>query len=149
MGDLTGIFIVGFIVLGIYKLFELFVKKRERLLLIEKFSAFYENKEMQDPIQMQDPIHLPPIVFKNQSNVFGSLRTSLLLIGVGLGCLLAFFTHYGIYEEWENMTGNSKALVNNMGISVILSFIAIFGGIGLLIAYLVEAKQQRKNDKPE
>ena len=36
MGYITGWIVVGIITLGIYKLFELFVGKKERLTMIEK-----------------------------------------------------------------------------------------------------------------
>jgi hypothetical protein len=135
MGDLTGIFIVGFIVLGIYKLFELFVKKRERIMMMEKFSFLYENKELPDTIRISP-------VFSNQSSVSWPLRISLLLIGVGLGCLFAFFTQYALFDINDN---NWKA--RELEAVVMFSFIAIFGGLGLLAAYLIEAKKERKNSK--
>jgi H+/Cl- antiporter ClcA len=79
--ELTAIFIVGFIVLGVYKLFELFVKKRERLMLIEKLVSLPSSTEVPEPIR------LPKILFEKQDYGSWPLRISLLLIGIGLGCL--------------------------------------------------------------
>jgi hypothetical protein len=126
--ELTAIFIVGFIVLGIYKRCELFVRKKERLTIIEKFS--FENKE---------PV-CPPISFGNPSAAFSTLRISLLLIGIGLGCLLAFFTRYALFDSADN----NHWRVNELEAFVTFAFITTFGGIGLLVAYLIEMKQKNK-----
>jgi hypothetical protein len=131
MGNLTAIFIVGFIVLGIYKLCELFVRKKERLTMIEKFSFSDENKES---------IRIPSLSFDNPSTGFGPLRISLLLIGIGLGCLLAFFTRYTLFD----FVDNNHWRANELEAFVTFSFITTFGGIGLLVAYLIEMKQKNK-----
>jgi hypothetical protein len=141
MGDLTAIFIVGFLVLGTYKLFELFVRRSERLAIIEKLFLSTENKEISGAIQ------LPNISFGKTDVSSWSLRFSLLLIGVGVGCLLAFFTQYAMLDlsvsydkdNWEvrNAVNETKAFIH-------FSFISIFGGIGLLSAYLIESRQAKK-----
>jgi hypothetical protein len=135
MGNLTAIFIVGFIVLGIYKLAELFVRKKERLLILEKFSFLHENKEN------QGPIHLPPLSFNNPSAGFGTLRISFLLIGIGVGCLLSFFTRYALFD----CDSSNHWRVNELEAFVTFSFIAIFGGAGLLASYLIEARKIKKD----
>ncbi|MDR1886394.1 MAG: hypothetical protein LBQ70_00625 [Prevotellaceae bacterium] len=132
MGDLTGICVVGFIILGIYKTFELFVKKNERVMFIEKFFTHCENKKI------DGDIHLPPVSFGRQSNGSVPLRISLLLIGVGMGCFFSFLTpfimEYGY--DIDHIGYNTQGLIS-------FSFIAIFGGLGLLTAYLLESKQSK------
>ena len=124
MTYLIPIFIVGFVVLGIYKTIELFVRKKERLAIIEKFTSL-TNPESTGPIR------LPDVLFDKQD--FGSwpLRISLLLIGIGLGCLCAFFIqmYYGpLHWDQESMVNAAS--------------ICLFGGLGLFVAFLIELKQK-------
>ena len=124
MNFITGIFIVGFVILGIYKTIELFVRKQERLSIIEKFTSLANSDST-------EPIRLPNILFEKQD--FGSwpLRISLLLIGIGLGCLFAFFVqmYYGSLE-WDQ-----ESMIN-------AASVCFFGGIGLFIAFMIELKQR-------
>lgn len=67
---------------------------------------------------------------KTTTNVSFSLRASLLLIGIGLGCLCGYFLDYNYNMEEVGY----------------FSMLFIFGGIGLGLAYLIEeAKQRRVN----
>jgi hypothetical protein len=134
MMDITVICIVGFIVLGIYKLCELFVKRKERMAIIEKLPDFLNNNEWSDSIQ------LPDISFGKQDYGSWPLRISLLLIGVGLGCAIAFFIQYALFEYVNNQ-------VEGIQFVLYFSFITIFGGLGLFISYLIESK--KKNSSPE
>ncbi|GHT18886.1 hypothetical protein AGMMS4957_02010 [Bacteroidia bacterium] len=123
--ELTPVFVVGFLVLGTYKLFELFVRKSERLAIIEKLVAFSGDKVFSGSIK------LPDISFGSDSGSW-ALRVALLLIGVGLGCLLGFFTQYyyfGDSPDWH---------IRQLAGIIYLAYIAIFGGAGLLVAYLIE-----------
>jgi hypothetical protein len=135
MHNLVPIFILGIIVLGIYKLFELFVRRNERLAIIEKLFSLSENKEISG-----GSFKLPEISFGNTGNYSWALRVSLLLIGIGLGCLIAFFIQFGIYNY--NTVLNNWQVEHLTGV-IYLSLIAIFGGAGLLIAYLIESKQAK------
>ena len=127
------IFIIGFIVLGIYKIFELFVRQKERLLLIEKLPAIV-NKDLTE-------INLPSFGSSNSGS--WALKISLLLIGIGLGSLIAFFITIQIgivLKSWDMpFMNNDKELVR-------LASIAFFGGLGLFSAYLIESKQAKKKD---
>jgi len=125
---LVPIFIVGFITLGIYKILELYAKKKERTLLIEKLASLVENEgdeEKRLKIQI-------PFIIGNDS-ISWSLRISLLLIGVGAGCLLAFFVRFNSSIESYDLI----AMINFASIS-------FFGGIGLLAAFLIEQKMKAK-----
>ena len=133
MFDLTAIFIVGFIVLGTYKLFELYAKRNERLLMIEKFSLLCDNKEDKEE---RIKIRLPFIVNGNSDLGFWPLRISLLLIGIGAGCLLAFFLQMSYIE---NLSRNWN-LINMVN----FASITFLGGLGLLIAFLIEQKIKSK-----
>jgi len=67
---------------------------------------------------------------------FWPLRISLLLIGIGTGCLVAFFIRINSSSDmsWDLIT-----LVNFASISM-------FGGIGLLIAYFIEQRKRMKKE---
>ncbi|MDR1170745.1 MAG: hypothetical protein LBK97_07935 [Prevotellaceae bacterium] len=123
--DLASIFIIGFIVLGVYKIFELLVRRKERLMFIEKFFTHCANSEITESWK------LPDISFEKRE--FGSLKISLLMIGLGIGCFLTFLT----------MMDRHVKSVYEIDSLVCFSYIAIFGGIGLLIAHFIEVKQSK------
>ena len=138
--ELTAIFIVGFIVLGIYKLFELFVRKSERLALIEKLPAFLNTDEQ------GGKINFPEISFLKKNQGSWPLRIALLFMGVGLGCLLAFFIQYNVIDYIERRISDLATNQELMHIRFVLyfSFIAICGGLSLLGAYFIEKRQAKK-----
>jgi len=144
MNDLIPFLVVGIIVLGIYKLFELFIRKNERLIMIEKLTQLYEND---DENQKQMKIKLPILSGYDSGYGFWPLRISLLLIGIGLGCLIGFLIQLGVfgldfhsYSEYVHKVGGLAFIINFASIS-------IFGGIGLLAAFLIEQKiKLRKKD---
>ena len=136
--DLTVICVVGFIVLGIYKLFELFAKRKERLLFIEKLAFISEDKEDEE---RRIKVRLPFLSESNADFGFWPLRVSLLLIGIGAGCLSAFFIRiFSLIQEYPH-SWELNVLVN-------FASILMFGGVGLLVAFLIEQKiKAKKNDK--
>jgi len=124
--DFTPIFIVGFIMLCVYKVFELLVRRKERTLLIEKLVSLSENGEdTEKRLQLQ----LPSIGTIDSGS--WTLRIALLLIGIGGGCLLAFFFRL----QYPGMSWDLISLSN-------FACISLFGGIGLLIAFLIEQKKK-------
>ena len=143
--DLTSIFVVGFFVLGTYKLFELYAKRKERILMIEKLANLCEGDEDNKKLLK---IQLPFISGGDRDFGFWPLRISLLLIGIGIGCLLAFFIHFACFANYS--IESYKECLRSIGeIIVLINFacISIFGGIGLLIAFLIEQKMKRKKEE--
>jgi len=142
MGEITGICVVGFITLGIYKILELYARRKERMAIIEKLTLLSEQKDL----------NIPSISFGKQSYGSTPLRIALLLIGVGLGCLTAFIIQYTAFDSSINFDTENWSIRNRVKeITFILNFscITIFGGLGLLIAYLIEAKHNKKQDDKE
>lgn len=101
MIDVTPIMIVGIIFATIYGLFFLFIRRRERLTLIEKgmdASIFYQ---------------------KDKDTSYVSLRFGMLFIGVGAGILIAniLTVTTNLYEEVAYFSmiflGGGIALVAN------------------------------------
>ncbi len=142
MEELMAIAIVGIITLGIYRLFELFARRKERMLMIEKFS------ERADPVDLN--LSLPFLKRMEISTSSWPLKISLLMIGIGLGAIVAFFIQYVMigdlltqaHDNWEvnhNLRGFKE--------TIYFACIAVFGGIGLLSAYLIEMKQRNNGNK--
>jgi hypothetical protein len=122
---------IGIISFAMYKLIELYVRKKERLLIIEKLSqlekATVENFNLSG-------------IFGGKSfpaNQFISLRIGCLLIGLGLGLLIGFLIANSTIPV--NYSGESWRARELMSI-VYGSSTLLFGGIGLVAGFIVERK---------
>ena len=73
--------VVGIVCAGIYGLFELFVRKRERLAIIEKIGDKLDASAFDGKLGL-------PHYMRNFS--FSSLKAGCLLVGIGLGLLVGF-----------------------------------------------------------
>lgn len=132
--------VVGIICAGIYGLFELFVRRKERLAIIEKIG------EKLDASAFEGKLRLPSYGIPLRS--FSSLKGGCLLAGIGLGLLVGFLLHLVIasaqmnndnelYRQWD-------MVAVGYGASVLL-----FGGIGLLISFLIETRMQQRDKQKE
>lgn len=140
MGDLVPILVIGIITWGIYRLFELFVRRKERMLIIEKIS------ERLNPDDVQRSFEYPLYNLLNSGKKrqpFSTLKIALLLMGIGLGLVVSYLIQINTidimavdYENWQlrRKTEEIVFLLNASGIT-------IFGGLGLLIAYLIESRK--------
>ena len=111
------------IVFGVvYKLFELFVCRKERMMLIEKLG------DKLPPEQMKSGISYSPVSFS-----FGGLRLGCLLLGVGIGLIAAFLLidTFGREDDYVISTAYGACVL-------------IGGGFGLIASYVVELVQLRK-----
>ncbi|MBD8346498.1 MULTISPECIES: DUF6249 domain-containing protein [unclassified Dysgonomonas] len=140
---LVPICIIGIITLGIYRLFELFVRRNERMAIIEKLQSNV------DPSVFANKFSLPILGGQPQVKLSSSwpLRASLLLVGVGLGLLVAFFLELALTNSLSpEFASYDYAVRDNIKDSVAIIYLAsvsLFGGLGLLIAYLVEQKKEK------
>lgn len=123
--------VVGIITLGIYRLFELFVRKKERILMIEKLVDKLENINP-DFEHVMSPNFLP-------RNKYASLKGACLLIGLGLGLFVGFLIHFWITESF------TKPIRFDINGVIYGAPIFICGGIGLLLAFILELKLSKKN----
>lgn len=118
---------------AIYKVVELFVRKRERLMLISKLTEISN-------------VDFKGIKFYSSGNKFTALRVGCLMLGVGLGFLIGFFLNFviteGNYEEFCNWQYYDK-----VGGIIYVACICIFGGIGLLVSYCTERKVENSENK--
>lgn len=128
--------VVGIITLGIYKLFELFARRKERLSLIEKIGTQLDASVMDQKLSF-------PVYHVETLRSFGTLKVACLLLGVGLGLLVGYFiclVSFPGYNQHNWDYGMSQITGVVFGASVLL-----FGGLGLLVAFLVEIHHAKKS----
>ena len=117
--DLAILIVVLGITFAIYKLFELFVRRNERMVMIEK-------------LNVSDGAIFPPSINKWFSSKPSSwaLRLGLLFMGIGMGLGIAtIITQISPFSNDESMY---------------FGLIMFFGGMGLVIAYIIEQKQKKQ-----
>lgn len=140
MGYITGWIVVGIITLGIYKLFELFVGKKERLTMIEKLGDKLDPSMLGNRLSLPLPVGTP---FMSSSPIsFSALKFGCLLLGMGLGLLTGYIicatTVPDYFTERNWRMSELTSLI--YGANVLL-----FGGLGLVVAFIVELKISQKN----
>ena len=118
---------------AIYKVVELFVRKRERLMLISKLTEISN-------------VDFKGIKFYSSGNKFTALRVGCLMLGVGFGFLIGFLLNFiitqGNHEELFEYQFNNK-----IGGIIYVASICVFGGIGLLISYFAERKVETSENQ--
>lgn len=119
--------VMGIITLGIYKLFELFVRKKERLMIIDKIG------DKLTPEILSGKIDFSTNIPKLSSS---ALKFGCLFMGLGIGMLVAFAVHYNFADFMESSYQIRSAVYG--------SCVLLFGGLGLLIAFIVELKVSKK-----
>ena len=127
----------GIVTYGIYKLFELIICRKERIMIIEKL----------DSIVCANMPDMGAIFGKyNGTNIsFSSLRIGSVMLGMGLGLLLGFFlslacTHQ--LAEYSEMVNCSPRFLQGL---VIGGSVLCCGGLGLIISYIIERNTQNKD----
>ena len=123
--------VCGMFIFGFLKLFELFVCKKERLLIIEKMGDKFTPDMLEHKINFSS-------VGKFSST---ALKFGCLLMGLGLGLLIGYLICSTTLEGYTNL--GDMRITYNMRETVSIIYggcILIFGGIGLLTAFLVELK---------
>ena len=113
----------------VYKLFELFVGKKERMMLIEKLSS---EELIKGGIKRPD--------FNLFTFTFSSLPFGCLMLGLGLGLLAGFFIGLEISNAYPNYMDAYQIASLIYGACLLLG-----GGVGLLISFLIEWKISKKN----
>ena len=120
----------------IYKVVELFVHRRERLLLINKLTEISN-------------VDFKGIQLYNSGNKFTALRIGWLMLGIGIGFFLGFLLNLwvtlGDYvnagkEGWWQYQDRVAGIVY-------VACICICGGIGLLLSYRAEYKAEHPEDQ--
>ncbi len=119
----------------IYKVVELFVRKRERLMLINKITEI-SNTDFKG------------INLYNSGNKFTGLRIGWLLLGVGCGFLFGFLINMmATYGQYATEYSNAWSYHHYVGGIVYVACICICGGIGLLLSYRAERNAEQPKEK--
>ena len=122
--------LVTFIVfMSIYSLFELFVRRRERMVIIEKLG------DKLDPACLEGKLNLNLMSGRRFS--FGALKAGCLMIGIGLGFLAGFVICSTCVPDYF---GTANWHYSDITGIIYGACLFIFGGIGLLVAFLTELK---------
>ncbi len=134
---LTTTVVIVSICLGIYKLFELYARRKERIMIIEKMFEKISDISMGGKLDVDLGVNL----FKKHVSKFTSLRWGAFLIGIGLGAIVGHFISDSSFNNYGN---DFQYDFINLFYFIIFSSIIMGGGFGLLIAFFVE---QRCNNK--
>ena len=119
----------------IYKVVELFVHKRERLMLINKLTEISN-------------VDFKGINLYSSGNKFTGLRIGWLMLGVGCGFLFGFLINYTVTNgQYATNFDNVWRYHSVAGGIVYVACICICGGIGLLMSYQAEKKAEQPKDK--
>lgn len=127
--------IVGIVFLGVYKLFELFVCRSERLKIIEKLSDKLTATDIEGKLTLPG--------YQQSRFSFSALKGGCLMLGIGVGLLIGFFIciltlpSYFTNHSWE---------YKQIASIIYGACVLIFGGLGLLTAFLTEMRVGKKKE---
>mgnify|MGYP003299038867 CR=1 FL=1 len=129
-------FVTLVIFTALYKIIELFARRRERVMIIEKITEMSKVK-------------LSSLDLSMGKSRFTSLRGGCLMMGVGLGLFFAFWVLeeatagkyiFGTYEEMRYFRYEIVGIVY-------FAFTSLFGGLGLVISYIIESIMNKKSEE--
>lgn len=127
--------IVGICVAGTYGLFELYARRKERIMIIEKIGEKLDASAFEGK-------NLVPGFFPKFS--FSALKAGCLLAGAGLGLLVGFLINVSMLANNVFASRiNEWAYDNLCGIAYGAS-VLLFGGVSLIIAFIVELRMEKK-----
>jgi len=125
--------IVWICVSGVYGLFELYARRKERLVIIERMGDKLDSSLLDRQFSGMN--------FAIKS--FSSLKIGCLLIGLGLGLLVGLWIHAAILSNSYYTNMDSWRIRDLAGVAYGAS-VLLFGGIGLLVSFLIETKMDKK-----
>lgn len=148
MEALIPLIVVPVIILGVYRIFELYARRKERIMIIEKMQFNAPQKDL----NLGDNLNLPFLGnVKVKLSSIWPLRASLLMIGIGLGLIVAFILEStlttNMLPEYSGYEYEVKRNISNTVSVIYFACVSVFGGFGLLIAYFIEqSKEKKQND---
>ncbi len=86
---------------------------------------------------------IDPGINKATPKPFLSLKFGLLLVGLGLGLLVAMITVNAMFGDFQPGTGMHHH--EDQQAAVYFGCLGIFGGLGLIVSYIIEKKWLDKN----
>ena len=143
MNELIPVFILAILTWGVYRIFELYVRRKERMSIIEMLKNNLEIKNLGDQLNL-------PLFGGQKLPSTWPLRGSLLMIGIGIGLIVGFVIETLVTESMNPGFDNYGHYVRNNIYrtvdTIYLACVSVFGGIGLLIAYFIEQKNSKNNN---
>lgn len=124
MGYIIAPFIVGIICATIYGLFELFARRRERLAIIEKLAEGRTFGQIEGKFDLSF----------GKSYSYWGLRGGFLMLGMGIGLILGTI----MVSEWVGFSDEITYRMRNIQEVIYGGSVLLCGGLGLLIAFLIE-----------
>ena len=119
----------------IYKLFELFVCKKERTMLIEKLPAdFFTEGKFKN-------VDLSSVSLLSNFGKFTALRFGMLFLGLGCGLLLGYCI---VQNSMPEFFGNPGRYIRDTASIIFGASTLIGGGIGLVLSFIIEVIVLRK-----
>jgi hypothetical protein len=129
--------VVGICVAGVYGLFELYARRKERLMIIEKLGEKLDPSAVTGKLKLSNSMPF----FS-----FSALKGGCLLSGIGLGLLIGFIINASLWSGGlYTLSGeyNSRYL-HDMPEIVYGASVLLFGGISLIAAFVIELKIAKK-----
>jgi len=126
--------VVWICVSGVYGLFELFARRKERMIIIEKMGDKLDNSLLNGKFNMIN------MSFKS----FSSLKIGCLLVGLGFGLLVGLLISLMLYSNCNFAETNNWRFDRYVEVAYGAS-VLLFGGLGLLISFVIENKMNRKD----
>ena len=140
MNFIVAPFVTGIVFYFMYMTFELFARRKERMNLIEKIG---QNLAPADPSLLK--FEFSSLLPFGSKKSFTSLRIGCLLTGLGLGLLVGLFLC--LYIITDIKPGNSHWERDNIYSVAYGASVLLFGGLGLLVSYIIESKSSKKEEK--
>lgn len=133
MKELMAIVTISVFFGTIYKIFELFIRRSERMKLIDRLS------ESPDPQSLHTSLFAKSSMLSNKT----AIKIASLLIGMAVGLLGVFAISYADFMSQQLGYSRTSFLEPNIEI-LSLGFVLFFGGLGLLIPSIIFYKQDKK-----
>lgn len=125
--------IVAIIFVTLYKICDLYVRRKERMMMIEKCESLKDAS----PI-FQNLFGGGSSMLKNYAS--WSLRIGALLLGIGMGLLVGYAICYYSIASYA-VPGQAYDYRVDNAISIVYGATTLFfGGLGLIVAFLIELK---------
>ncbi|GBU06687.1 hypothetical protein AwDysgo_00180 [Bacteroidales bacterium] len=143
MSNLIPMVVVGFLVLGVYRIFELYVRRKERIMMIEKIQEGLTFPSM-DTLSADA---FKPSLFPKTNQSFSTLKVALLMVGLSLGLIVAFVIQFAIAGNMLIASNFEYKVTRGFKELTEIIFFAcpcFFGGLGLLAAYFIEREEEKK-----
>lgn len=123
------------ICLSVYKTIELYAKRKERILFLEKMIDKIDtvNGNVQSSFDVD---------INKKSNPFITIRWAAGLLFFGLGLIIAHL--FCLFSYAEYASGDRYVFNSNFVSVVYMGFVSVMMGLGFLVAFFIEMKYRKK-----